>query len=147
MSKKIKIILSKIKLLKLAQMVHPYLNPKLRRQKYLKRQNDMEFKEFMDYLCDKPGLNAIQVGSNDGVSNDPLRKYIVNKHWNAILIEPVLRYFDSLKVLYAECENVKVLNLAVSPAGGGGGGLLNFMVSMSLQKKSLVHCAQIGMVS
>ena len=117
--KNIKKLLSKIKLLKLAQMVHPYINSKLRRQKEEKRRNEIEFKEFMDYLCDKLSLNAIQVGSNDGISNDPLRKYIVNNHWNAILIEPVLKYFDSLRLLYAGCENISVLNYAVSPAGGG----------------------------
>ena len=115
--KALKKLLSKIRLLKFAQILHPLINSDLRREKFEKRLNDIEFAKFMDYLCDKPKLNAIQVGSNDGVSNDPLRKYIAGNQWSAILIEPVLKHFSSLKALYAECENVKVLNLAVSPDG------------------------------
>ena len=89
--KALKKLLSKIRLLKFAQILHPLINSDLRREKFEKRLNDIEFAKFMDYLCDKPKLNAIQVGSNDGVSNDPLRKYIAGNQWSAILIEPVLK--------------------------------------------------------
>ena len=77
-----------------------------------KRLNDEKFDELMNQLCDKKHLNAIQVGSNDGLSNDPLRKFIVNNDWNAVLIEPVPNLFNRLVNLYSDNPKVTVLNLA-----------------------------------
>lgn len=61
-------------------------------------------------------LKAIQVGANNGIANDPLRKYIVDFHWEAILIEPAPDIFDKLKALYEDSANVVTLNAAISPS-------------------------------
>lgn len=61
--------------------------------------------------------NVIQVGSNDGISNDPLRKYITKNQWNAILIEPVPLIYQKLAENYKEFQRVRTLNIAVSNEG------------------------------
>ena len=55
----------------------------------------IEFDEFLRSKLSVTGLNAIQVGSNDGLSNDPLRRFIVEFDWRAILVEPVPELFVS----------------------------------------------------
>lgn len=40
--------------------------------------------------------NFIQIGSNDGLANDPLREFVLSKRWKGILVEPVPYLFDRL---------------------------------------------------
>ena len=56
----------------------------------------------------------IQVGSNDGVSNDPLFNLINKNNWSGILIEPVSHLFDKLKNNYRDNDKVKILNVAIA---------------------------------
>src|SRR5206468_9762170 len=49
--------------------------------------------EFDDVVCRRifeasPGFTFIQVGAFDGITKDPLRKYIQTCGWRGILIEP-----------------------------------------------------------
>jgi FkbM family methyltransferase len=44
----------------------------------------------------------VQVGSNDGIKNDPLHKHIISrKHWKGMFIEPVSYLFERLKDNYS----------------------------------------------
>ena len=51
------------------------------------------------YICLLRGGSFffIQVGANDGITVDPIHKYIIEYHWNGILIEPQPGVFDQLK--------------------------------------------------
>ena len=40
--------------------------------------------------------NFIQIGSNDGLKNDPLRKNILAEKWTGILVEPDYNNFQKL---------------------------------------------------
>ena len=43
----------------------------------------------------------IQVGSNDATHNDPLRRFILERGWRGLMIEPVPHVFERLKRNYA----------------------------------------------
>jgi FkbM family methyltransferase len=58
---------------------------------------------------------VIQVGANDGIMCDPLRRYLVRSrdhNIRAVLIEPVPFYYTKLRNLYADYPNITVLNVA-----------------------------------
>jgi hypothetical protein len=127
----VKWLLSQIGLLQFFLKFYVWLSPKWRRARRLKQINDKEFTDLIDLLFDRMNLNVIQVGSNDGFSNDPLQKYIINNKWNAVLIEPVPRIYARLVDRYAEIKNVKILNLAIHPAGSNNGRMKFYSVSES----------------
>ncbi len=57
----------------------------------------------------------IQVGGNDGINSDPLRKYL-KKYFNgkAIIFEPLNYYYIKLRNLYKNRRNIKILKHALS---------------------------------
>jgi FkbM family methyltransferase len=59
------------------------------------------FNVLRGYADYKTLVKFIQVGSNDGLCNDPLREYILRYHWSGILVEPVPYLFERLKANYA----------------------------------------------
>lgn len=57
----------------------------------------------------------IQVGANDGIMCDPLRKFLAvsrDQNVDAVLIEPIPYYFEKLRTLYADYPNITVVNAA-----------------------------------
>jgi len=61
------------------------------------------------------GLHFVQVGANDGVFSDPLRKYLLSHGWHGVLVEPQPLVFERLKVNYAACADRLIFeNLAIS---------------------------------
>ena len=61
----------------------------------------------------------IQIGSNDGISNDPIHKYIINNNWNGILVEPVKSLFDKLRSNYDKNSGILSFeNAAISKNDG-----------------------------
>ena len=75
----------------------------------------IQFYEHLERIFSGKVLRAIQVGSNDGIANDPLRKYILQNNWEAILIEAVPNIFKRLSSLYEDNNKVITLNLAIAP--------------------------------
>ena len=73
------------------------LNPIIIKRRYI----NYQLGKFLDALLrDLENIKFIQVGSNDGIQNDPLRKYILNKDtWSGLLIEPVPNIFLNLEKL------------------------------------------------
>jgi len=64
---------------------------------------------------------VIQVGANDGIMCDPLRRFFApsrNQDIGAVLIEPIPFYFEKLKVLYADYTDISVLNVACGATAG-----------------------------
>lgn len=59
--------------------------------------------------------HIIQVGGNDGVSGDPIRKYLINKgNFKADIFEPLNYYFQKLKKLYEDRKDINVIQKFVS---------------------------------
>jgi len=60
----------------------------------------------------------IQIGSNDGVRDCPIRKLIIKNNWKGILVEPVKYIFQKLKKNYKNQNNLIFENAAISKEKG-----------------------------
>lgn len=74
--------------------------------------------EFDDIVCRHMyehgrELSFIQVGAYDGVSTDPLRKYVAACGWSGVMLEPQPRPAARLRELYADAERIVVLEAAI----------------------------------
>lgn len=58
--------------------------------------------------------SIVQVGSNDGISGDPLFKFIKAFKIKSILIEPIPFLYQNLKRNYKKSTNIVFLNIAIS---------------------------------
>lgn len=59
------------------------------------------------------GVRFIQIGANDGLRWDPLRRSIIKQNWRGLALEPLPGVFPLLKRNYAHVPNVHCLQLAV----------------------------------
>jgi len=58
---------------------------------------------------------CVQIGANDGVMGDPIRKYLKDKsNLSAILIEPLDYYYKKLNSLYKNRKEIKIMRNLVS---------------------------------
>lgn len=77
----------------------------------------------VDYANYKTNVNFIQVGSNNGITADPITRFISNKNWTGLLVEPVPYLFDELKKNYKDFKHhLKFENSAIADVSG----VLNF---------------------
>jgi FkbM family methyltransferase len=60
----------------------------------------------------------VQVGANDGVTVDPIHKYIIEYHWNGILVEPQPAVFDQLRKTYRTEPQLIFENVAIAEQNG-----------------------------
>lgn len=61
----------------------------------------------------------VQIGANNGVSNDPLNEFILNSCWSGILIEPLPDVFEVLKKNHKETKaNLLFENVAIGSLNG-----------------------------
>src|SRR5580700_9172972 len=63
-------------------------------------------------------LNFIQVGANDGVRGDPIRRYITACEWSGLLIEPLPALFAELQRNNAGNPRLDFPNAAVADRAG-----------------------------
>jgi len=64
-------------------------------------------------------VGVLQCGANDGVTVDPIRRFLVRHQQNvsAVLVEPLPDVFEVLTANYSEHAHVTCLNMALGPAG------------------------------
>jgi FkbM family methyltransferase len=79
--------------------------------------------EFDDVLCRRmfehgPELSFIQVGVCDGITADPLRKYIERCGWRGVLVEPQAAAANALRELYRDNTRIQILQAAVDGTTG-----------------------------
>jgi FkbM family methyltransferase len=79
--------------------------------------------EFDDVICRRmvehgPDLSFIQVGAYDGVSTDPLRKYIEPGGWRGVMLEPQPGPASRLRDLYRDNPGIVVLEAALDRQPG-----------------------------
>ena len=62
-------------------------------------------------------LTIIQCGANDGITVDPIRRFVLKNsaRIRLVLIEPMPDVFDMLKKNYEDIADVKFLNIAAGP--------------------------------
>ena len=72
--------------------------------------------EFYDFYFSQPQKKYIvQVGGNDGIQSDPLRIYFKSKKdYNAVIFEPIKNYYNKLKQLYHNREDILIKQQYVS---------------------------------
>jgi FkbM family methyltransferase len=70
------------------------------------------------YASKTPNFFFIQIGSNDGVTKDPLFGYIAKFGWKGILVEPVKYLFDKLKETYDFRDGLYFENVAIDVEDG-----------------------------
>ena len=65
-----------------------------------------------------PELTFIQVGAFDGITRDPLRKYIDKCGWRGVLVEPQARAANKLRELYRGNNRIVILQAALDGESG-----------------------------
>ncbi|OOG78698.1 methyltransferase FkbM [Algoriphagus sp. A40] len=89
--------------------------------KYLYRPKKGSLSEFLSaYSLSKKGdFTVIQIGANDGISNDPIHKFIKRDNWNGVLLEPQKFVFTEFtQKIYAKNAGINVLNAAIGAEDG-----------------------------
>ena len=65
-----------------------------------------------------PGAVFVQIGSNDGEQQDPLRTAIIEQKWTGVMVEPVPYVFERLRANYGAVEGVRLDQVAIADADG-----------------------------
>ena len=60
----------------------------------------------------------VQIGSNDGIKNDPLHRYIKKNNWKGILVEPDKANFTKLRDNYSQMNGLLFENVGIGPERG-----------------------------
>jgi len=65
-----------------------------------------------------PHFYFLQIGANDGLTYDPIRKYVLRHHWRGLLVEPIPAVFAKLLENYKGENLLSFENAAVTAADG-----------------------------
>lgn len=87
--------------------------------KYIYRPEPGGISAFFDaYSKSIPGgLQVVQIGANDGITHDPIHKFIKRDKWKGVLLEPQPFVHDTyLRPIYARNTGIHTLCAAVGPA-------------------------------
>lgn len=81
---------------------------------------EVEEEDFYQELSQKfnKKVSFVQVGANDGESNDLISQYALPDQWEGVLIEPVPHLYDKLVERYKENKNIECKNIALSDHDG-----------------------------
>lgn len=62
---------------------------------------------------------VIQIGANDGITNDPIHKFIKRDHWKGVLLEPQPKVFENeLSKIYQNDTGIHPLCAAIGSVDG-----------------------------
>jgi FkbM family methyltransferase len=81
----------------------------------------LSFTEFLNLYLQARGPESfffVQVGANDGISNDAIHDFAVNLNLNGLVIEPQAAAFNALKANYERADNLVFENAAISNEDG-----------------------------
>ena len=71
------------------------------------------------YARTQGAVHVLQVGAHDGLSNDPVREFLVSRRdWRGTLVEPVPRLVAQLRQSYRDHPNVRVVEGALARTSG-----------------------------
>lgn len=88
-------------------------------KRFASRLFDRSWRKSPGYLLSEcmtaPVAQIVQIGSNDGETNDPLRKLLLSRrHWRALFVEPVPYLFDRLTRNYPRDPRFAFENVAIT---------------------------------
>lgn len=82
-------------------------------------ETDKIIKTYSDAISSKKkDFFFIQIGSNDGQTNDPIHKFVKEFGWKGILVEPVSEIFEKLKKNYEDSSRLTFENCAIDRKDG-----------------------------
>lgn len=67
---------------------------------------------------DRKGFFFVQIGANDGIYYDPIRKWILDRGWPGIMFEPQTECFDQLQRLYEGNDQIRLVNKGIARESG-----------------------------
>lgn len=70
------------------------------------------------FARDRPRATVVQVGANDGIKLDPLRRHLFRRRWRAYLLEPVPYVYEALVANTRHNPRITPINLAIAPQEG-----------------------------
>ncbi len=71
-----------------------------------------------DHMSKTEDFFVLQIGANDGVRVDPIRRYIKEFHWSGLLVEPVPWLFEKLCENYKDEHQLRFENAAIAAHDG-----------------------------
>ncbi|MEL6717412.1 MAG: FkbM family methyltransferase [Bacteroidota bacterium] len=89
--------------------------------KYFYRPSQGSLSDFLDtYSKSKKGdFTVIQIGANDGMTHDPIHKFIKRDRWRGVLLEPQKYVYDAfLKRVYQKNKEIHPLHAAIGSEDG-----------------------------
>ncbi len=89
--------------------------------KYLYQPGKGSLSEFLSaYSLSKKGdFTVIQIGANDGITHDPIHKFIKRDAWKGVLLEPQPYVYQRfLKKIYAKNKGIKTVCAAIGEKDG-----------------------------
>lgn len=64
-------------------------------------------------------FTVIQIGANDGITHDPIHKFIKRDNWKGVLLEPQKHVFDQyLSKIYRNNKGITTINAALGETDG-----------------------------
>jgi FkbM family methyltransferase len=75
----------------------------------------LSYEHIFSYLTTSidPPVYFVQIGSFDGITNDPIHKFVTNHSWKGIFIEPIQEYYNQLIKNYDGFEGLSFTNVAI----------------------------------
>jgi len=89
--------------------------------KYLYSPDENSISGFLNNVSKKHkgDFTVIQIGANDGISHDPIHKFIKRDKWNGVLLEPQKYVYDRyLKRIYKKNKGINCYNAAIGEKDG-----------------------------
>ena len=71
-----------------------------------------------EYSNKNKNFTVIQVGANDGITHDPIHKFIKRDNWKGVLLEPQKHLFPGLSKLYRKNKGITTFNAAIGYEDG-----------------------------
>ncbi|MBS1801659.1 MAG: FkbM family methyltransferase [Acidobacteria bacterium] len=95
----------------------------------------------------RPDFFFVQIGANDGLTDDPLRQFVTKYHWHGVLVEPQPQVFQQLLTSYEQEKQLSFENAAIADKDGTAqlfvadhrDATANLTVFASLKKDALIR--------
>ncbi|MEM6697367.1 MAG: FkbM family methyltransferase [Bacteroidota bacterium] len=89
--------------------------------KYFYRPSKGSLSEFLDVYSKskKSKFTVVQIGANDGMTHDPIHKFIKRDRWRGVLLEPQKYVYDTfLKHVYQKHKEIHPIHAAIGAEDG-----------------------------
>lgn len=73
---------------------------------------------FSYLMLEKMDIFFVEIGANDGITNDSIYPFAKKYGWRGLLVEPQTEVFSKLEKNYAGIEGVNLVNAAIGEADG-----------------------------